>query len=411
MTEGFVFIGRRVELYARPGYGRLVLGRWVHLGDENRLRAHEGTLRVGDKVVLGRDNTVNCYLDVEIGDATIVADWVYVCDFDHVYEDLTAPIKDQGIVKSPVRIGPDCWVGAKATVLRGSIVGEGCVLAAHTVVRGDVPPYSIVGGVSREGAQGPSRGLRGGRGQAPRPRRHRREDRASRRPVRGPDPAPPMACTWWPRVVGMRAIGLVGGLSWESTAVYYRLLNERTRDALGPYHQPVVIVHSVDFSEVVPLQQAGDWPAAGAILAEAARGLVAAGAGVVGIGANTMHIVAGEVVGRAASGRPAGEPHRRDGGALSSAGLLRGSASSARRTRWRRPSTPTACGPTVSRCVRRTPQTVRRCTAWSTRSWSGGSSLEESRSGSPGDRRLWRTGLRGGAARLHGVRAARPRGR
>jgi acetyltransferase-like isoleucine patch superfamily enzyme len=147
VTEGFVFIGRRVELYARPGYGRLVLGRWVHLGDENRLRAHEGTLRVGDKVVLGRDNTVNCYLDVEIGDATIVADWVYVCDFDHVYEDVTVPIKDQGIVKSPVRIGPDCWVGTKATVLRGSTVGEGSVLAAHTVVRGDVPPYSIVGGV------------------------------------------------------------------------------------------------------------------------------------------------------------------------------------------------------------------------------------------------------------------------
>jgi acetyltransferase-like isoleucine patch superfamily enzyme len=147
VTEGFVFIGRRVELYARPGYGRLVIGRWVHLGDENRLRAHEGTLRVGDKVVLGRDNTVNCYLDVEIGDTTIVADWVYVCDFDHVYEDVTVPIKDQGIVKSPVRIGPDCWLGAKATVLRGSVVGEGCVLAAHTVVRGDVPPFSIVGGV------------------------------------------------------------------------------------------------------------------------------------------------------------------------------------------------------------------------------------------------------------------------
>ncbi len=147
VTEGFVFIGRRVELYARPGYGRLVLGRWVHLGDENRLRAHEGTLRVGDKVVLGRDNTVNCYLDIEIGDTTIIADWVYVCDFDHVYEDVTVPIKDQGIVKSPVRIGPDCWIGTKATVLRGSIVGEGCVLAAHTVVRGDIPPYSIVGGI------------------------------------------------------------------------------------------------------------------------------------------------------------------------------------------------------------------------------------------------------------------------
>jgi acetyltransferase-like isoleucine patch superfamily enzyme len=147
VTQGMVFIGRRVELYARQGYGRLVIGRWVHLGDENRLRAHEGTLRVGDKVVLGRDNTVNCYLHVEIGSGTIVADWVYVCDFDHVHDDIHVPIKDQGIVKSPVRIGPDVWVGAKVTVLRGATVGHGSVLAAHTVVRGDVPPMSVVGGV------------------------------------------------------------------------------------------------------------------------------------------------------------------------------------------------------------------------------------------------------------------------
>ena len=97
--------------------------------------------------MFGRDNTVNCYLDIEFGAATIVADWVYVCDFDHVYTDVNLPIKDQGIVKTPVRIGPDCWIGVKATVLRGSVVGEGCVLAAHTVVRGAVPPRSIVGGV------------------------------------------------------------------------------------------------------------------------------------------------------------------------------------------------------------------------------------------------------------------------
>jgi acetyltransferase-like isoleucine patch superfamily enzyme len=147
VTEGMVFIGKRVELFARTGYARLVLGRWVHVGAENRLRAHEGTLRVGDKCVFGRDNTINCYLDVEFGEGTIVADWVYICDFDHVYDDIHVPIKDQGIVKSPVRIGPDCWIGAKVTVLRGSTVGRGCVLAAHTVVRGDVPPMSIVGGV------------------------------------------------------------------------------------------------------------------------------------------------------------------------------------------------------------------------------------------------------------------------
>ena len=147
VTEGFVFLGRRVELSARKGYGRLVVGRWVHLGDGNAVRCHEGNLRIGDKCVFGKDNTVNCYLDVELGDRTIVADWVYICDFDHVYDDIHTPIKDQGIVKSPVRIGPDCWVGVKATVLRGVRVGHGSVLAAHTVVNRDVPPLSVVAGV------------------------------------------------------------------------------------------------------------------------------------------------------------------------------------------------------------------------------------------------------------------------
>jgi len=147
VTEGFVFLGKNVEVYARPGYGRLVIGKWTHIGNGNAIRCHEGNLRIGEKCVFGKDNTVNCYLDIEIGAATIVADWVYICDFDHVFDDVTRPIKDQGIVKSRVRIGPDVWIGTKATVLRGSTIGNGCVLAAHTVVTGAVPAYSVVAGI------------------------------------------------------------------------------------------------------------------------------------------------------------------------------------------------------------------------------------------------------------------------
>jgi len=146
ITEGFVFLGRRVEVRARAGYGRVVLGRWVHIGDGNKLRAHEGTLRIGDKCVFGSENTVNCQLDVEFGAATIVSDWVYICDFDHVFADINVPIKDQGIVKAPVRIGPGGWIGVKATVLKGVTVGAGSVIAAHTVVTRSVPAYSIVAG-------------------------------------------------------------------------------------------------------------------------------------------------------------------------------------------------------------------------------------------------------------------------
>lgn len=147
VVQGMVFLGRGVEVVTRPGYGRIVLGRWVHLGDGNRLRAHEGTLTIGDKCVLGRDNTFNCYLDVELGAGCIISDWVYVGDFDHVADDVTVPIKDQGLAKAPVRIGPDVWIGVKASVLRGTEVGRGSVLAAHTVARGVYPELSVIAGV------------------------------------------------------------------------------------------------------------------------------------------------------------------------------------------------------------------------------------------------------------------------
>ena len=147
VTEGFVFLGKDIDVHARKGYGLMILGRWVHIGSGNALRAHEGVLRVGDKCVFGKDNTVNCYLDIEFGDATLVADWVYICDFDHVFADIHVPIKDQGIVKSPVRFEGDTWLGTKVTILRGVTIGRGCVVAAHAVVKDSLPAHSVAVGV------------------------------------------------------------------------------------------------------------------------------------------------------------------------------------------------------------------------------------------------------------------------
>src|SRR3954468_15754136 len=153
VLRGMVFFGKNVELHCRPGYGRLEVGRWVHIGDGNSIRCHEGSLRIGDKAVFGKDNTINCYLDIEIGAATLVADWVYICDFDHVTADITLPIKDQGIVKSPVRIGPDTWLGTKVTITRGSVIGRGCGVGAHAVVRGAGQDYKIAVGIPAEGVR------------------------------------------------------------------------------------------------------------------------------------------------------------------------------------------------------------------------------------------------------------------
>lgn len=146
VLHGLVFLGRGVEISAREGFGRLEIGRFVHIGDRTRIRCHEGSLRIGDKTILGCDNTVNAHLDIEIGASSLFSDWIYVCDFDHRTADIHTPIKDQGIVKTPVRIGPDTWVGTKVTVLRGSRVGRGAVLGAHTVVRGDVPDFAVAVG-------------------------------------------------------------------------------------------------------------------------------------------------------------------------------------------------------------------------------------------------------------------------
>jgi acetyltransferase-like isoleucine patch superfamily enzyme len=77
----------------------------------------------------------------------LFADDIYVSDFDHKFDDLTVPIKDQGINKSRVRIEPDVWIGTKVTVMRGVVVGEGAVVGANAVVTHDLPPYCVAVGV------------------------------------------------------------------------------------------------------------------------------------------------------------------------------------------------------------------------------------------------------------------------
>ena len=95
----------------------------------------------------------------------------------------------------------------------------------------------------------------------------------------------------------MRLLGLIGGMSWESTAIYYRLLNEIARERLGGLHSARVLLWSVDFAEVAELQHRGDWAAAGDLLAEAARRLEGAGAEALVLCTNTMHKLADELQG------------------------------------------------------------------------------------------------------------------
>ncbi len=93
----------------------------------------------------------------------------------------------------------------------------------------------------------------------------------------------------------MRRIGLIGGMSWESTAEYYRLANQLVSERLGGYHSADLVLRSVDFAVVEDQQQRGAWTEAARLLATAARELEAAGAECVALCTNTMHLVAEEI--------------------------------------------------------------------------------------------------------------------
>ena len=94
----------------------------------------------------------------------------------------------------------------------------------------------------------------------------------------------------------MKTIGLIGGMSWESTAHYYAILNRETARAMGGLHSAPVIVHSVDFAPIADMQSAGDWAGAGRELAGIAAALEAQGCGIIGLATNTMHICAPEII-------------------------------------------------------------------------------------------------------------------
>lgn len=93
----------------------------------------------------------------------------------------------------------------------------------------------------------------------------------------------------------MMLIGLLGGMSWESTAIYYRAMNEATRAALGGHHSARILMHSVDFEPIQHLQHEGKWGQCARILVDAAKSLKAGGASFLVIATNTMHKLADEI--------------------------------------------------------------------------------------------------------------------
>ena len=165
----------------------------------------------------------------------------------------------------------------------------------------------------------------------------------------------------------MRTIGLLGGMSWESSAEYYRFVNEAVRDRLGGFHSAECVMHSVDFAEIEAMQVRGDWEAAGEKLAGCARSLEAGGAELLILCTNTMHRLAPEI--EVAISIPFVHIADPTGEAIKAAGIA---TVAAPRTRYTMEGAfyvaPAADGSTTSRSSSPTSPTARWSTTSSTRS-------------------------------------------
>lgn len=104
-------------------------------------------IKIGNNVGLGTCGHYGGAGGVEIGDDTIIGNYVSMHPENHIFSNPTMPIRKQGVSHKGIKIGKGCWIGAKATILDGTVIGDGCVVAAGAVVSGIFPNNVVIGGV------------------------------------------------------------------------------------------------------------------------------------------------------------------------------------------------------------------------------------------------------------------------
>lgn len=148
----FLRLGAHVRLSALGKEG-ITLGRHVGIGAYSRLIVSTSLndlgafIRIGDHVGIGEYAYLGGAGGLEIGSDCIIGQYFSCHPENHAYHDLAQPIRHQGVQRLGIRIGRDCWIGSKVTVLDGVQLGDGCVVAAGAVVTRSFPPFSVIGGV------------------------------------------------------------------------------------------------------------------------------------------------------------------------------------------------------------------------------------------------------------------------
>jgi len=124
------------------------MGFLTHIDLTGSLKNMAKGIKIGNNVGLGTHGHYGSGIGgLEIGDYTIIGNYVSFHPENHIHSDLSTPIKLQGVSGKGIMVGKNCWIGAKVTVLDGAKIGDGCIIAAGAVVRGEFPDNVIIGGV------------------------------------------------------------------------------------------------------------------------------------------------------------------------------------------------------------------------------------------------------------------------
>lgn len=137
-------LGKGVRITAFDG-GTVRIGRNFFAENGVQITAGGGQIQIGNDVFIGVGSIVCSQESILIGDDCQIAEYTVIRDQDHATA--VRPIRMSGFVTSPISIGPDVWLGAKATVLRGAMIGEGAVIGAHALVKSNVPAYKTAVGI------------------------------------------------------------------------------------------------------------------------------------------------------------------------------------------------------------------------------------------------------------------------
>jgi len=139
-----LIIGKQVFLRATDG-GQIRIGKRVSIGNNVRIEAKGGRIDIDDDVFIGDGCIFVSQANIKIGSNCQIAEYVVIRDQDHSFS--TRPIKDAGFKTASIKIGEDVWIGAKATITRGSTIGNGAVIGAHALVRGSISEFSLAVGI------------------------------------------------------------------------------------------------------------------------------------------------------------------------------------------------------------------------------------------------------------------------